>query len=156
MLEVHSCEATGGRDECSGDLTAAADRVKPTEIEKGPDFVGLTGAEPVGDRDGVLVRVTEGIIVFVRVRVFGFVAVGTCEAVVVIVKGQVAGVVAPLSWTVMAPVTLIWPLPLVVCCSSISQFDSLTEPFGPNPIAVPLSMLLFRKTQCMNVWEPST
>jgi hypothetical protein len=87
------------------------------------------------------------------------VAVGTDEAVgVVIVNGQVGGVVAPLTRTVPVPVTLTWPFPLVVSSLSISQFDSVTELPDPNPIAalLPLPMLLFTKTQCVNRWDPST
>jgi hypothetical protein len=63
---------------------------------------------------------------------------------VAIVKGQVAGQVVPLSWTVPAPATFTWPFPLVASCLSISQFDNVTQPLDPNPIVLPLLMLLFR------------
>jgi hypothetical protein len=87
------------------------------------------------------------------------VAVWTGEAVgVTIVNGQVGGVVAPLTRTMPVPITFTWPVPLVVSSLSISQFDSVTELPDPNPIAVllPLPMLLFTKTPCVNVGDPST
>jgi hypothetical protein len=128
--------------------------------------VRLFDLVPVGVFDGVAVRLFAGDAVRVlalgdcdAVGVLALVAVGTDEAVgVTIVNGHVGGMVAPLTRTVPVFVTCTWPLPLVVSSLSISQFDSVTESSDPNPIAalLPLSMLLFTKTQCVNAWDPST